>query len=112
MDNHICNYVWNYEREEWIKIPAAIETVRLLGVGLARAGSCRCFFINITPSAANALAEITDAVAGGGVVKWDHFISTKDSMPILFVPPMQFNTGLFLETATNLTSVVFGVMSD
>ena len=110
--SNIGKWHWNDVNHEWEKGQLGIETVRLLGAGLARAGSCRCYFIHVSPSAANALCEITDAVAAGGVVKFDHWDTDRESSHMLFVPPMQFNAGIFLETATNLTSVVFGVLSD
>ena len=108
----VGTWAWDWAVNRWRKGPASIETVRLLGAGLARAGSCKCFFVHVNPSAPNALAEITDAVAGGGVVKFDHFDTDREASHMLFVPPLQFTTGIFLETATNLTSVVFGVLSD
>ena len=49
-----------------------------------------------------------DAVAGGGTVVVDLFHTGRESGQHTFRPGMKFNTGLYIETFTNLTSVVFG----
>ena len=112
MDNQVAIWHWNEATHEWEKGQLGIETVRLLGAGLVRAGSCRCYFIHTNPSAINSSWSITDAVAALAPIKLDSFQATRDSEHCVFNPPMQLTTGLFLEAVANQTSVVFGVLSD
>jgi len=81
---------------------------RKTGVGLVNAGASALYWITINPSAANAILELTDADAGGGAVVYDLAFASRQAAHFNFRPAMKFTTGIYLETYTNLTSVMFG----
>ncbi len=85
--------------------------VRKTAVGQAGAPGARVlFWINMNPSAGNSVVELTDATAGGAAVKYDCFHTEKESHVHQFDPPLEFSNGIYLETFTNMTSVVFGYL--
>jgi len=81
--------------------------VRLTGAGAVVAGAKKLMWLTVRPSAANWALELTDAVAGGGAVKWDIGGAAVESHHFVFDPPIEFSTGVYLETFTNSTSVMF-----
>lgn len=82
-------------------------TVRKVAVGQVIAGAHNLYWVACNPAAGNSLWELTDAIAGGGAVVYDHFDTTRDSHHLDFDPPMKFATGIYLETFTNMTSLIF-----
>ena len=86
-------------------------TARMTAVGqVGAAGARKLYWMNITPSAGNSVVELTDATAGGGAVVYDCFHTAKESHVHQFDPPMEFSNGIYLETFTNMTSIVFGYL--
>lgn len=85
-----------------------LSTSRLEAVGQVKASAGTLFWMAINPSAANAVVELTNATAGSGTVVFDTFHTSRETHLYTFDPPMEFSTGIYLETFTNLTSVVFG----
>lgn len=82
-------------------------TVRKTAVGQVKAAAGKLYWFSCNPSAGNSLIEFTDALAGGGAVVFDHFCTAKESHVTILDPPMKFATGIYLETLTNVTSLVF-----
>ena len=80
---------------------------RKTAVGQVVAGAHELHQLCANPSAANAALELTDAIAGGGAVLMDMFFSARETHHYVFDPPIPFATGIYLETFTNLTSVLF-----
>ena len=103
---------WDPVLEIWVKIPTSCTTTRLIAAGQAYLGMCRLHWIVVNPSAPNALLAITDHNAAAGVVVVDCFLANRNTLPIAMVPAKRFETGIYLETFTNLTSVVFGYTPD
>ncbi len=101
-------WLWNHISNEWEKAPAVVTTVRLVAAGLVVAGAHKLYWINITPGAGNSLVELTDDTAALGAVVYDCFHTSKETHVHSLIPPMPFTDGIYLETFTNLTSVVFG----
>ncbi len=86
-------------------------TARMTAVGqVGAAGARKLYWIHENGSAASALYELTDAAAGGGAVVFDHFSTSREGHLITFDPPMEFANGIYLETFTNMTSIVFGYL--
>ena len=86
-----------------------LSDTRVTGTGqVGAAGAKKLFWISMNPSAANSVIEVTDASAGGGAVKWDMFHSSRMGHIVTFDPPMEFATGIYVETWTAMTSAVFG----
>ena len=81
--------------------------VRKTAVGQVVAGAHELHQLCVNPSAANAALELTDAVAGGAAVLMDMFFTARETHHYVFDPPIPFATGIYLETFTNLTSVLF-----
>lgn len=82
-------------------------TVRKTAVGAVVGGSRKLFWVACSPGAGNAQWELTDAIAGGGAVVYDHFDTDRHSEKLIFDPPMKFSAGIWIETFTNMTSLVF-----
>jgi len=80
---------------------------RLTAAGAVVGGAKKLMWLTIRPSAANWVLELTDAVAGGGAVKWDVGGAAVEPHHCVFDPPIEFSAGIYLETFTNLTSVMF-----
>lgn len=82
-------------------------TVRKVAVGAVVGGAHDLYWVACSPDAPNAEWELTDAIAGGGAVVYDHFDADKHSEHLIFDPPMKFATGIWIETFTNMKSLVF-----
>jgi len=101
-------WLWNDILNKWEKAPACVSTVRLVGTGEVIAGAHYLHWVSCNPSVAASVWELTDAIAGGGVVVLDHYHATRDSHNTNLIPPRYFTTGIWLETFTNMTSMAFG----
>jgi len=103
------NWLWHYAWQAWQKQPAAVTTVRMVAVGqVGVAGAHKLYWISCNPSAGLSLWELTDAIAGGGVVVLDCYSTARETKQGVLSPPMQFSTGIYLETLTNVTGITFG----
>jgi len=84
---------------------------RLTATGQVGAtGARKLYWMSINPGAGNSVIELTDAIAGGGAVVYDHFHTSRESHVDTLDPPMEFSNGIYLETFTNMTSVIFGYL--
>ncbi|KKN22380.1 hypothetical protein LCGC14_0915720 [marine sediment metagenome] len=85
--------------------------VRATATGqVGAAGARKLYWMNVTPSAGNSLVELTDATAGGAGIKYECFHTSKESHIHNLDPPLEFSNGIYLETFTNMTSVIFGYL--
>lgn len=104
----IGTWEWDHIANIWVKAPACVTTVRRVAAGQVVAGAHRLYWINANPGAANSIFELTDAIAGGGAVVFDHFDTSRDGHVMNLIPPMCFSKGIYLETFNNMTSATFG----
>lgn len=79
---------------------------RETGAGSVATGARKLFWLTIRPSAANWVLALTDATAGGGTVIWDDGGALQEPCHCVFDPPIEFSTGIYIETYTNLTAVM------
>jgi len=101
-------WLWNHITNEWEKAPAVVTTIRLVAAGQVAAGAHKLYWLHMNPSAGNSILELTDAIAALGAVIYDDFHTAKEGHIHTLNPPMPFSTGIYLETFTNMTSVLFG----
>lgn len=99
---------WDEANSEWVKQPAVVTTKRMTATGQVISGAHKLYWINVNPSAGNSLLELTDDTAVSGTVVYDCFHTGKEAHMHSFSPPMPFSDGIYLETFTNMTSVIFG----
>ncbi|KKM82113.1 hypothetical protein LCGC14_1322920 [marine sediment metagenome] len=86
-------------------------TARMTAVGQVGAtGARKLYWLHENGSAANAVYELADATSAGQTVVFDHFSTSKEGHMVTFDPPMEFSNGIYLETVTNITSIVFGYL--
>lgn len=82
-------------------------TVRVTGVGQVIAGDRYLYWIDCNPAAGNSVWELTDAIIALQAIVLDHFHTGREGHIMTLDPPMHFTTGIYLETFTNMTSMVF-----
>ena len=104
----VFGWLYNYTTEEWERAPSRVSTLRLVAVGPVAAGAHKLYWIKCNPAAVNAAWELTDAIAALGAVVLDTFHASRDGHTVSLGPPMQFDTGIYLETIANMTSMTFG----
>lgn len=104
---------WDYARSWGLGVQkvgrAEIDstTIRHTATGLVVAGAHEVYWIACSPSAANALWELSDDTDGSTAVVYDHFDTDRHSEHLIFDPPMKFATGIYIKTFTSMTSLVF-----
>ena len=108
MSEGLLLFLWNNTLEVWEKAPVVVVTKRMTGTGQVVTGARKLYWINTTPSAGNSLVELTNDTAISGTVIYDCFHTDKETHVHSLIPPMPFSAGIYLETFTNMTSVVFG----
>ncbi len=101
-------YLWDDASGNWVKAPAVVVPKRMVAVGQVIAGAHKLYWLHMNPSAGNSILELTDAIAALGAVLFDDFHTDKEGHIHTFDPPIPFSTGIYLETFTNMTSVLFG----
>ena len=101
-------YRWNHIISDWEQVPSVVVAKRMTAIGQVIAGAHKLYWMATNPGVAASLFELTNAVAGGGVVVFDHFDTTRDGHMMSLWPPMCFTIGIYLETFTNMTSITFG----
>jgi len=101
-------WLWDDANRVWVRAPAVVVVKRMDGTGQVIAGAHKLFWVSMNPSAANSVLELTDAIAALGAVVFDMYHATRDHMHMVLNPPMPFTTGIYLETFTSFTSVMFG----
>jgi len=107
---HTGTWYWNRPVGEWEKAPSRVTTKRMVAAGQVVAGEHKLYWVSCNPSAGNSLWELTDAIAALGAVELDCFHTAKEGHVSNYLPPMQFDTGIYLETFTNMTSITFGYL--
>lgn len=105
---HVELWEFNPITEEWEKVTAVVRTARMVAPGQVVLGRAHLHWLHENLSGGNGLWELTDAIAGGGAVVLDHFSVNREGHQLHFDPPMYFANGIWLETFTNMTSIVFG----
>ena len=108
MAEQIAIWRWNHITEAWERTPSVVDTQRMVAVGQVAAGARKLYWIACNPAAGNSLWEVTDDIAALGVVVLDCFSTNREAKGFVFDPPMNFTTGIYLETFTNMTSCIFG----
>lgn len=101
-------WLWDATNSVWVKAPAVIVPKRMIATGQVIAGAHKLYWLHMNPSAGSSILELTDAIAGGGTVIYDDFHTDREGHLHPFNPPIPFSTGIYLETLTNYTSLVFG----
>lgn len=122
---HLCSvsYLLGFDGVNWdrlrtyatgvLKVGRAevgLQTPRLVGVGQVKASPGKLYWLLLNPSAGNSTVEFTNDLDGLGAVVLDHFDTAREGHPINFDPPMEFTTGIYLKTFTNMTSVIVGYL--
>jgi len=108
MSEQVAFWEWDATNNIWVKAPAVVITKRIVAVGQVVAGAHKLYWVVANPGVAASLFELTDATAALGAIVFDHFDTTRDGHVLSLSPPMQFVTGIYLETLTNVTSLIFG----
>ena len=101
-------WLWDDANSVWLPAPACVVTIRMAAAGQVIAGAHKLYWLVTNPGAASSVLELTDAIAALGAVVFDHFDTTRDGHVMSLNPPMCFATGIYLETFTNMTSIIFG----
>jgi len=78
---------------------------RATAIGIIAAGGRKLFWICARPSAANWVVGFTDTLIAGQPVKFDAGGAAVEMTHHNFDPPIEFGTGLYLETLTNVTAL-------
>lgn len=103
-------WLWDDTNKVWEKAPAAVKTVRMDDKGQVIAGAHKLCWISCNPSEGLSAWALTDDTAIGGDIVIDHYHTARESHNTNLVPPMQFSDGIWLETFTKMTSMVFGYL--
>lgn len=82
-------------------------TVRRVAAGAVVAGAHNLYWISCSPDGPGSEFELTDAIAGGGAVVFDHFDADRHSEIIHLDPPMKFTAGIWVEKFDHIHSLVF-----
>jgi len=106
MLHHI--WLWDHVNEEWVEAPACVTPKRMVGTGQVIAGAHKLYWVHMNPSAGASVLVVTDAIIALAATLYDDFHTDKEGHIHQFNPPIQFSTGIYLETFTNMTSVLFG----
>lgn len=101
-------WLWDAEAGAWVKAPADANHKRLTAAGAVASGHKLLHWMILDPSAVNSVVEISDDTDGSTAIVLDIYETTRDTFPFQFDPPMHFTNGIYLKTATNVTSVTFG----
>lgn len=99
---------WDDTLHVWVKAPAVVRNIRKTAVGPVVAGAHKLYWVACSPSAPGAEWQLTDDIAGGGAIVYDHFDPDKHSDHLIISPPMQFITGIWVEKFDHMFSLVFG----
>lgn len=113
--------LWGYNGASWdrlrsygtgiLKVGRAeigLSTLRRVGAGQVKASPGTLYWMKCNPSAGNSIWELSDDLDGSTAIVIDTFHTNKDGHMVTFDPPMEFSTGIYLKTFTNMTSITFG----
>ena len=104
----IAIWEWDDTNNVWVKAPAVVRTVRAVATGPAVARACKLYWIACSPDSAGSEFQLTDADAPGGVEVYCHFDDDRHSEHIHISPPMQFDTGIYVEKFDKIQCLHFG----
>lgn len=103
---------WDNTIKEWIEKPAVVTTRRMVAAspspGQVVAGAHKLYWLACNPSAGNSVFELSDDTTGLTATVLDCFSTNREGKGFAFNPPMNFATGIYLKTFTNMTSIIFG----
>jgi len=115
-------WAWDDTTGEWIKVqvtaegylevqsmPASVVPTRMVAAGLVWGGACYLHWIHCCPSAGNSVWELTNGIIALQPTVLEGFHTSKESHTKACAPPAYFDTGIYLETFTNMTSLTFGI---
>ena len=106
---NVGSWLWNHITHIWDKAPAVVTTQRMIAVGqVGAAGAHKLYWVSMNPSGPNSVLVLTDDTAVLGATVFDMYHATRDHMHMVLSPPMDFTAGIWIETLTNFTSVMFG----
>ena len=113
--------IWIWDGTAWVKASGTSEghifttpgyhdlvQVRHTAVGLVYTGAAHLHWITLNPSGPNAFVGLSDDLDGLGAVAWEYFIGVRKGEQIPFPVPFKFATGIYIQTFTAMTSVIFG----
>ncbi|MBA7672192.1 hypothetical protein ES703_80366 [subsurface metagenome] len=103
--DRLRSYVTGILKVGRAEIPST--TTRVILPGLVAAGAHDLYWVACSPDAPAAEWQLTDAIAGGGAVVYDHFDNDKHSEQITFDPPIKFATGIWVEKFDHMLSLTF-----
>ena len=114
-------WIWDNPNERWVKVLGAssgiviscrcantITDKRMTLPGLVVSGGVYLFWLTFNPAGGGAKIELTDAVEAGAAIKWDFLGEKTGGNHLSFDPPLHFVNGIYLETAAELLSAIFG----
>ena len=119
-----ASYLYGFDGSKWdrlrtygtgiLKVGRAevgLLTVRKTAAGQVGAtGARKLYWITMNPSVAASVMELTDDTAALGTVEYDHYHANREAHHVTLDPPMEFSNGIYLETFTNMTSIIFGYL--
>lgn len=85
-----------------------LSTLRRTIAGQVKASAGKLYWMTMNPTAANSVVELTNDLDGSTAIVWDMTHGVNSSHHMNIDPPMEFSNGIYLKTATNITSVIFG----
>ena len=87
-----------------------LQDLRRIGAGQVKASPGKLYWLKCNPAVAASVWELSDDLDGSTAVKIDGYHATRESHMSTFDPPLEFTTGIYLKTFTNMTSMVFGYL--
>lgn len=102
------NWLMNHITGIWEEAPAIVTTTLLDAEDEFIAGAHKLYWISCNPSAGNSNWALSDAIIAAQPIVLEHFHTAKESHNTNLIPPMQFNTGIYLEKFVAMTSMTFG----
>ena len=92
---------------------SGLLTNRLTVAGAFVAGACKVYWLTVRPSSADWYVSLDDSLAGAATTKWDIGSGGSNSAPqhVIFDPPMEFDTGCYLEAVDHIVSCTIGYVN-
>jgi len=89
-------------------MPEAVVTKLLDAEDEFIPGAHKLYWISCNPSAGNSEWGLSDAIIAAQPILLEHYHTTRESHNTNLIPPMQFNTGIYIEKFVAMTSMTFG----
>ena len=89
---------------------SGMSTNRLTAVGAFVSHACKVFWLTVRPSSADWYVSLDDSLDGTGTTVWDVGSGGSNSAPahVIFDPPIEFDTGCYLEAVDHIASCTIG----